>query len=182
MRGERKRGSKVTSADALVVLERGDGSRTGVLVEWKFTERYNAKIPPVSPRGTDRRAIYRPRYEAATTPFVGEKPPIDAYFHDPHYQLLRLALLAEAMLEAGEHGIDRMVVLDIAPAKNQALMGCVPPALRAFGHTVDAVWRTLLPGPRVRFVWQDSAPWVTATSELAERYGELFDTGAQRRP
>ena len=176
VRGERTRGSMVTSADALVVLERGDGGRTGVLMEWKFTESYDEAKPFKSERGTDRREIYRPWYESATTPFIGDKPPIDAYFHEPHYQLLRLSLLAEGMREANEHGVDRMVVLDIAPATNRALMECVPDALRRFGSTVDAVWRTLLPGPRVRFTWQDSAPWVTATPELAERYGGLFDS------
>ena len=174
VRGKRKRGSKTTSADALVVLERDDGGRTGVLIEWKFTERYDAVKPFKSDKGTDRREIYRLRYEAATTPFIADRPPIDAYFHEPHYQLLRLSLLAEAMREAGEHGVDRMVVLYIAPAMNRALRACVPHALKPFGRTVDAVWRTLLPGPRVRFAWQNSAPWVTASPELAERYGELF--------
>ena len=176
VRGERTRGSMATSADALVVLERGDGGRTGVLIEWKFTESYDEAKPFKSKRGTDRREIYRARYEAATTPFIADNPPIDAYFHEPHYQLLRLSLLAEGMREAGEHGVDRMVVLEIAPATNRALMECVPDALRRFGSTVDEVWRTLLPGPRVRFVWQDSAAWVTVTPELRERYGALFDS------
>ena len=81
-----------------------------------------------------------------------------------------------ARREASEHGVDRMVVLDLAPLMNRAPIECVPDALRPVGSTVDAVWRKLLPGPRVRFVWQDSAPWVTATPELTERYGELFDS------
>ena len=91
------------------LLERGDGGRTGVLIEWKFTENYGEAKPFKSERGTDRREIYRARYEGATTPFIADKPPIDTYFHEPHYQLLRLSLLAEGMREAGEHGVDRMV-------------------------------------------------------------------------
>ncbi len=141
VRGKRKRGSKTTSADALVVLERNDGGRTGVLIEWKFTESYHAGVPYISERNTDRREIYRPRYDAVTTPFIPDRPLIDAYFHEPHYQLLRLSLLAEAMREAGEHGVDRMVLLDIAPAVNRSLMTCVPDALKSFGRTVDEVWR-----------------------------------------
>lgn len=174
IRGERQRGTMVTSADALIVLERRDGHRTGILVEWKFTESYDRPIPPISRRGTDRRDIYRTRYESAASPFIAERPLIDAYFHDPHYQLLRLSLLAQGMLQAGEHGVDRMVVLDLAPEMNRKLMDCVPDALRPFGGTVDEIWRTLVPGRDVRFVWQDTKPWVTATSELAERYGGLF--------
>ena len=71
---------------------------------------------------------------------------------------------------------DRQTVSAIAPATNRALMECMPDALRRFGSTVDEVWRTLLPGPRVRFVWQDSAAGVTVTPALRERYGALFDS------
>ena len=148
-------------------------------VRWKHTTRTlppEARADGVYFRGTDRRDIYRTRYESAASPFIAERPLIDAYFHDPHYQLLRLSLLAQGMLQAGEHGVDRMVVLDLAPEMNRTLMDCVPDALRPFGCTVDEIWRTLVPGPDVRFVWQDTKPWVTASPELAERYGGLFDS------
>ena len=176
VRGQRNRGSMLTSADALVVLERNDGRRTGILIEWKFTESYHKPVPFISPKGTDRRDIYRPRYEEAATPFIADKPAIDVYFHEPHYQLLRLSLLARSMLQAREHGVDRMIILDLAPDGNRALMDCVPEALRPFGSTVDAAWRTLVPGPEVRFAWQDTRPWLTATPDLTERYGGLFDS------
>ena len=118
VRGKRVRGAMVTSADALIVVERSDGRRTGILVEWKFTETATP-IRPESERGTDRRVIYRAQYQAASSPFVTNRPSIDAYFHlDTHYQLLRQSLLAHGMLQAGEHGIDRMIVLYLAPAAN----------------------------------------------------------------
>ena len=176
VRGKRVRGAMVTSADALIVVECSDGRYTGVLIEWKFTENYAGRIPyKRSVKGKDRREIYGPHYEAASSSFVAGRPPIDAYFHGLHYQLLRQSLLAHSMVQAGEHGIDRMIVLYLAPAANQALREGVPAALKPYGPTVDAVWRALLPGPKVRFMWQDTQPWVTATPELAERYAVLFD-------
>ena len=174
VRGERTRGSFVTSADALIVVEREAGRRTGILIEWKFTESYHAAMKPISPAGTDRREIYRPHYEAANSPFVADRPPIDAFFHEPHYQLLRQTLLAQGMRQAKEHGVDSMVVLMLMPTGNQSLRTTVPESLRSYGATLDTVWETLVPGPDVRFVWQDTKAWLTATPELTERYAELF--------
>ena len=172
--GERTRGSMVTSADALIVAEREGGRRTGILIEWKFTESYDQHKPFVTDYGTDRREIYRAQYEAAHSPFTSGKPAIDAYFHEPHYQLMRQTLLAEGMRQAKEHGVDQMVVLALIPSRNRTLMSTVPAGLQPFGATVDAVWEALVPGPDVRFVWQDTEAWLTATPELTERYGDLF--------
>ena len=51
----------------------------------------------------------------------------------------------------------------------------MPAALTPHGPTIDVVWQALLPGPEVRFMCQDTQPWLTATPELAERYATLFD-------
>jgi len=174
VKGPRTRGAFVTSADALIVAEREAGRRTGVLIEWKFTETYPDAKPFIGAGGSDRREIYRTRYEATTSPFLADKPPIDAYFHEPHYQFLRQTLLAQAMIEAKEHGVDSMVVLALVPAANRGLMTGVPEGLRAYGDSLDAVWTTLVPGPRVRFACQDTKAWLTSTPELSERYGGLF--------
>jgi hypothetical protein len=173
--GERRgrpaeRGRFTTSADALLVAERRGGNRTGILVEWKYTETYDAPVPFRGRRGTDRREVYRVRYQAAGSPFR-ERPPIDAFFHEPHYQLLRLVLLAHAMVETREFGIDRAVLVHAVPAGNDALLGTVPGALRACGATVPEVWSALVAGPFVRWCWLDTVPWYCATGELAERYG-----------
>jgi hypothetical protein len=78
------------------------------------------------------------------------------------------------MKQAKEHGVDSMVVLMLMPSGNQSLRATVPTALRPYGDTLDTVWETLVPGPEVRFVWQDSKAWLTATPELTERYEGLF--------
>jgi hypothetical protein len=174
--GQRTRGARVTSADGLIIAEREAGRRTGVLIEWKFTESYPSAMGSfIGSSGADRRETYRARYEAATSPFTGEKPPIDAFFHEPNYQFLRQTLLAQAMVEAKEHGVDSMVVLALMPAGNRPLMRGVAEGLRTYGETLDVAWSTLVSGPKVRFVWQDTKTWLTATPELTERYGGLFN-------
>lgn len=174
-RQRRRRGEKVTSADALIIVECSDRQRTGFLIEWKFTEKYDEPVPCVSDYGTDRREIYRDAYENGSRVFIEKRPPIEAYFHEPHYQLFRQTLLAEKMLSAGEHGVSRFVVVLLAPVANRELMAGVPEGLGAFGRTIDKVWSALIRGSDVRFVWQDTGPWLTATPALTERYGALFD-------
>lgn len=168
----RKRGKYATSADALVVANRGDGGRTGVLIEWKFTEFYDKPVNPVSRRGTDRRNIYRPMYHAAPSPFA-IRPPIGAFFHEPHYQLLRQALLGASMVEAREFDIDRLVHLHLVPSLNTDILRLVPGGLQTFGSTIDEVWTTLLPGPAVTYRCLDTLPLLGLLPEVAERYGPL---------
>ena len=167
----RERGRFCTSADALLVAVRADGGRTAIVVEWKFTEVYDKPVA-VRTKTTDRREVYRARYEADGSPFV-ERPILDAYFHEPHYQLLRQSLLAAAMVDAREFGIDRAVMLHLVPARHRQLRESVPPGLQEFGSTIEQVWTRLLPTSKVRYRMVDNQPLLRATPEIAERYGEL---------
>lgn len=170
VRGRRHRGRFTTSADALVVSDSPAG-RTAILIEWKFTESYDEPKAYVGPGGKDRRDVYRERFCAAPAMFP-EGIPIEAFFHEPHYQLMRLHLLAAAMVEAAEFGIERAVVAWVAPSGNAALRTCVPDALKGFGSTVGAVWHALVRHPRVGFVDVPSDDLVVATAELRHRYGQ----------
>jgi hypothetical protein len=165
----RRRGTGSTNADALVIAERADGGRTGVVVEWKFTETYPTPVPFFRRSGSDRRDTYRPMYEGERSPFA-ERPELSAFFQEPHYQLLRQALLAAAMVDSGEFGIDRAVLLHLVPRANRTLRRTVPNGLSVLGDEIDLVWRRLLPGPRVRYACLDTAPLLGQTPELAERY------------
>jgi hypothetical protein len=178
--GERRgrpvtRGRYCTSADALMIAVRADGGRTGVIVEWKFTESYDRPIAFIGAGGTDRREVYRARYEAA--PFL-HHPPIEVFFHEPHYQLLRLVLLAHAMVAAGEHGIDRAVVVHAVPAGNDTLLRTVPEGLASFGATVPEVWTALVGGGPVGWASVDTARWIAASPEAFSRYGHVMDGAA----
>jgi len=173
--GERRgrpaaRGRFTTSIDAFLVARRVDGGLTGIIVEWKFTESYDRPVRFRGPGGTDRREVYRAMYEAPGGPFR-TRPPIEAYFHEPHYQLLRLVLLAQGMVEAGELGMDRAVVVHAVPHGNRTLLETVPDGLSHLGSTVPEVWGELVGGGNVAWRWLDTTPWTTATSALAERYG-----------
>lgn len=172
--GERRgraaeRGRYTTSADAIMVAQRRGGGRTCLVIEWKYTENYNTPVPFRGGGGTDRREVYRARYEGGTRAFRA-RPPIEAYFHEPHYQLLRLTLLAEAMVRAAELGIDRAVLVHAVPRGNDALLGTVPAALSEFGATVPEVWTALVGAGPVRWRWLDTTPWLQATEAMAERY------------
>lgn len=165
----RTRGAFVTSADAILVAETPT-ERVGIIAEWKYTESYPDPIPVVSRRGTDRRDRYRPLYDLDRGVFRS-RPPLEAYFHEPHYQLLRLALLAQEMVAHSELGIDRAVLLHLVPGGNTALHRGVPEGLRPLGATLEQVWTELLPGPVVRYVWLDPARVLESTPALRKRYG-----------
>ena len=167
----RQRGRFATSADGLLLALRADGGRTVLLVEWKFTEFYGSPVAPMSGRGTDIRAAYRARFHAASSPFV-VRPPLDTFLHDPHWQLMRQALLASAMVDAGEFGADSAVLLHLVPAAHDALHALVPDGLKPYGALIADVWSTLLPGPRVRYVMVDNQP-LLGVDGIAERYGGL---------
>jgi hypothetical protein len=166
---QRHRGRFVTSVDSLLVLNSPAG-RTAILVEWKFTESYDRPIAYVGAGGTDRRDVYRGRFATALAMFP-KGVAIEAFFHEPHYQLLRLHLLAAAMVDAGEFGIERAIVVWVAPSGNAALRTCVPDALTTFGDTVGEVWRALIHHPRVGFADLSSDDLVVASAELKHRYG-----------
>jgi len=176
----RTRGAYVTSADAVLVAET-PAERVGIIAEWKYTESYDAPMPVVSQWGTDRRDRYRPHYDIDRCVFE-QRPPLAAYFHEPHYQLLRLALLAQEMVAHREFGIDRAVLLHLVPEGNAALHHGVPDALRYFGGTVEEVWTQLLPGPEVRYVLMDSTRVLESTAGLRERYGHPGSSEPQGKP
>lgn len=71
---------------------------------------------------------------------------------------MRLALLSAAMINAREFGVDEAVLLNMIASQNAPLLATVPEGLREIGHTVDAVWTKLLPGPQVRYQFADTLP------------------------
>ena len=174
----RRRGQFVTSVDALVVAEHPAG-RTAILIEWKFTESYDKPVRPIGPGGTDRREVYRAAYQAELSPFT-DKPKIDAFLHEPHYQLLRQALLADGMVRAAEFGIGSAVLLHAVPRGNRTLLATVPESLASYGVDLAAIWHRLLPGPRIGYAMVDTLEAISGLPAAAERYLGDSETDAPR--
>lgn len=166
----RQRGRYATSIDAFLVAETPEG-RTALLVEWKFTESYPRPVNPISKRGTDRRKTYRGAFEAESSP-IDHAAPLDAFFHEPYYQLLRLHLLAASMVKDREFGVDHAVVVFVLPDDNDDLHAHVPAGLQDFGGRLTEVWQRIVRHPAVSFRAVNSNPFLSASGSLAERYGE----------
>jgi hypothetical protein len=143
--GTRSRGANATSADAVVRFEQ-DGRIETVLIEWKYTERYGAPVPP---RGHEvRLGRYRDLVFAPKGPILADQGlTIADFFWEPFYQLLRQQMLAYQMQSKTEDGSERVRVLHISPRGNRALHAVTAPALRRFGSDAFEVFRSLLVCP-----------------------------------
>ncbi len=140
------RGANVTSADAAVRFQHNSAVQT-VLIEWKYTERYDGQ--PIGAAGNPtRKQRYSDKAFAPNGPMradLGLK--LEDFFWEPLYQLLREQMLAWQMERAKENGAERVSVLHISPAANTALHRVTAPALRGFGDDVFNVFRSLLVTP-----------------------------------
>ncbi len=168
---KRRRGQYATSADVLFAW-RDERGRHGLLLESKWSERYDATPLRHTPWGTDRAEIYRAaveRHEPLEVPF-------EPLMVDPFDQLLRLQLLAAAMEAAGELGFQTVTVAWVAPAANEHLWSELTAPLP--GATVPEAWAGVLRLPE-RFRWASyerlfalAAPEAPAWAAwMGERYG-----------
>lgn len=163
-RGPAVQGRYQTSPDAVVLVGRPEGT-TALLIEWKDTEFYREPVE-LKPR---RIKTYAPLLASPDGPVLPAVP-LEAYFHEPHYQLLRLHLLAAQFVRRIPRVIEALVVHAI-PAGNNHLVRLVPPALAPLGDTVDAVWTRLQrPGTGVGYRYVDTSPLLQSTPHLAHRY------------
>jgi hypothetical protein len=148
IKGKRKRGANVTSADAAVMFECTDDTKHIVLIEWKYTESYSNQSIKIANSGTDRSAIYYSLYSRADFPLDKVRlPNFDDLFYQPFYQFMRQQLLANEMEKARELGADKVSVLHICPDDNQAFQKVTSPNLQQFGSNVVEVWQSLLVHP-----------------------------------
>jgi len=142
------RGSGVTSADALVVaaIQR---HRRGYLFEWKLGEKYNAGVYKGDGRaGMERRRRYSPLYDAADSSFRGNIP-FDVWLYDPLYQLMRLRLLGDRMVQTREFGIDEVKLVVVCPSENTRFLETITstrmrqslPQAQTLAHVMGATLR-----------------------------------------
>lgn len=113
---KRKRGSKSTSVDAVMLGKKNDGKNILVLIEWKYTE---------NGYGTESKFIAKDDYHKNYIDMlIDKKCPIDSpenfkkLFFEPYYQLMRQTLFGWKMIEASEYNCDEFLCLHIVPGEN----------------------------------------------------------------
>lgn len=172
------RGANNTSADAAIRYRTSAGTTEIALVEWKYVERYDGSPLSGGTASNDtRRGRYRSLFEDPDSPLRVDHLPLEDFFVEPLYQLLRLQLLAWRMEAAHELGADRVRLVYAAPSGNERLWRSLHRRPYAdLGEDLRIIWRSLLRRPD-RFVLFDTAELVAegaATSgEFKARYGHL---------
>jgi hypothetical protein len=150
--GPYTRGANATSADALLVAETAFGRRA-YLLEWKYVEQYtqdDSKAEGES--GQTRLCRYHRLYEAVASPFCQDVP-IEEWFCEPFYQILRLLLLGDKMVRNGEFEAKQAKVVVVCPRENRAYRnGITSPFFRSrYPHltTVEEVVHAGLKKPEI---------------------------------
>lgn len=151
-----KRGMLATYPDAVVRFEELGPSGTPqihlVLMEWKYSERYDTRSRVRSSRGTDRVAIYQPLFDRNDCPLNKEWMAANDVefadiFYEPFYQLFRQQFLAHELEQDPDFEADVVSALHVAPEGNQEIERVTSPGLRRHGDTVSEVWAKLLRDP-----------------------------------
>ena len=142
------RGEFATSIDAFVVAETRAGRRA-YLLEWKYTESYGKNDKGSGQKGRTRRRWYGKRYAASSA--FRDGIPLDAWLHEPFYQIMRQRLLADRMVANEELGVSEAKVVLVVPEGNVAYRtGLTSPVLQAkFSDlaTVEDVTRAAMAFP-----------------------------------
>ena len=111
------RGRCSTSVDAFLVAETQSGRR-GYLLEWKYTESYDANDKGQGREGRTRRSNYKDLY--GTSPTIRRGVPLNAWLHEPFYQIMRFRLLADRMVRDRELEMTEAKVVVVVPENNLA--------------------------------------------------------------
>ena len=112
---ETRRGKFSTSVDAFLIAETRSGRR-GYLLEWKYTEAYGTNDMGQGSMGMTRRRRYARPY--AASPAFRSGVPLDAWLHEPFYQIMRQRLLADRMVMQKELGVSEAKVVLVVPDEN----------------------------------------------------------------
>lgn len=154
LEGGTRRGAYDTSVDAFVIVSTEKKVRRAYLMEWKYTESSGKDDKGKGRKGQKRRHRYSSLYSANSSSFK-DTVPMDELFYDPFYQLMRLRLLGDRMIEKGELGVTEAKVVAVVPEENVAYReGIVSPGLKARfpgAKTVEEAMRAVLKQPNDAF-------------------------------
>ncbi len=147
------RGANQTSIDALVVARVPRGHRAYPL-EWKYCEEYlHPDDKGLGRSGDTRRSRYQHLYRQSESSF-NQTVPLDDFFFEPFYQIMRLRLLADRMVASGVTPtlhVDEARVVVVCPEANldyRNVVRTIPLGQRFLEHdTVEYVVRATLVDP-----------------------------------
>lgn len=116
------RGANCTSVDAMMTGKLNSGKKIQVLIEWKYTESYPKACKADGSSGETRQKRYNDLILDNHSPLVA-KVPIENYYYEPIYQLMRQTLLAWKMIKHKEQELhaDDWLHIDVIPENNVQL-------------------------------------------------------------
>lgn len=109
------RGSHSTSVDGFLVADTRTGRRA-YLLEWKYVEEYRPSYLGKGRQAETRRRRYGERYRTSAS--FNRTAPLDAWFYEPFYQVMRMRLLADRMVAERELDVAEAKVVVIVPEGN----------------------------------------------------------------
>ena len=107
------RGANCTSVDAAMIGQLRSGAKRLYLIEWKYTESYQAEDKYIP----ERASRYDNLITATDSPFAAGINPATLYF-EPFYQLMRQTLFGSQSVEVKDYGISSYKHLHVAPMQN----------------------------------------------------------------
>lgn len=110
------RGANCTSVDAAMIGQLQSGALRLFLIEWKYTESYQAKNKYIP----ERASRYDNLITAQDSPFV-EGIDVAALYYEPFYQLMRQTLLGCQSAKVKDYGVSSYKHLHVAPMQNTEL-------------------------------------------------------------
>jgi len=146
------RGEHATSVDALLIGKSAGGA-TAFLIEWKYVEEYEVgKYLGAGKPGATRLRRYSGMYSAPNSPFSGIAP-VEELLYDPLYQIARLLLLGQRMVQERELGVTDFRVVVVCPEANDDYRNRItsPDLRKRFpnANSIEHVMRQVLRGPSI---------------------------------
>jgi len=116
---QQTRGANCTSVDAMMSGKLSNGKKIQVLIEWKYTESYPNSCKADGSSGETRQSRYNALITDPESPLKADVP-IENFYYEPIYQLMRQTLLAWQMVKHKEQELkaDDWLHIDVVPENN----------------------------------------------------------------
>ncbi len=134
------RGANCTSVDAVMIGKNKIGKKIFFLIEWKYTEHYQSESKYIH----ERAEVYDKLITDNDSPF--KKMPVEAFYYEPFYQLMRQTLLGWKLVENKDHDCSDYYNIHVIPNGNKELLQKITsPNLK--GDNISEAWKSTLKNP-----------------------------------